>query len=70
MTKREIQQRKDVAKKIAGNIDMQLALDEMIIERHNRIASNLNNSGTEAQIEWLQEVDCETLKSILDAVKE
>jgi hypothetical protein len=68
--KLNLQKQDALAKKIKANIDLQLALDEMVIDCHSKMASHVNNEGAENQIEWLHEIYGLSLKEILDGVKE
>ena len=58
--------RKQVAAIVKKNPSYQAELDEMIVDAHNEIASNINNSGIEAQLEWLQEVRMEDIRKLFN----
>lgn len=56
--------RKKLRDKIEANPEIQQNLDDIIIDRFTRMACETNNGGIPCQIEWLIEVEQETVKSI------
>ena len=46
--------KKAIVAKIIKDVDLQIALDDMIRDRFEIMASNLNNEGIEAQLDWLK----------------
>jgi hypothetical protein len=46
--------RTEIAKKVAKSSRLQETLDTMIHDIHSGMAANINNSGPEAQLEWLE----------------
>ena len=47
--------REEVIKKINGDVDLQMCLDDRVHDHFSRLASEVNNSGVEGQLEWLKE---------------
>jgi len=47
--------KKAIVEKIRVNIELQIAIDDMVRERFEIMASEVNNQGVEAQIKWLEQ---------------
>lgn len=68
MSASPIDLRRKIAEKIAKREDLQEALDELVIDYFSKLASDLNNEGITAQLEWLEERG-EDLEKIYDDMR-
>ena len=60
---------KELIDKIRDNVDLQIALDDMVRDRFEIMASEVNNQGIEAQIRWLKQVCGEDVEDIMNKPK-
>lgn len=62
--------RKDIIKKIRNTVELQIALDDMVRDRFELMASEVNNQGIEAQIKWLEQNCGEDAEDIFEQAME
>lgn len=62
--------KKDIIKKIRNTVELQIALDDMVRDRFELMASEVNNQGIEAQIKWLEQNCGEDAQDIFEQAME
>ena len=62
--------KKAIIEKIRNTVELQIALDDMVRDRFEIMASEVNNQGVEAQIKWLEQNCGEDAEDIFEQAME
>ena len=62
--------KKAIIEKIRNTVELQIALDDMVRDRFEIMASEVNNQGIEAQIKWLEQNCGEDAEDIFEQAME